>query len=359
MRPFQALALALAAAAPPGFADRRADEYAEAVRRINEKHAAKPGKAREDELAKQLPASARKALDELLAPPKGRIDLQERTEALKLAGEAALDLDLEQDFERVREALAKLSQPAADELGTLVSRERFVVLGVGGLSREYLTRFADVLEAVLSGYDEVFGFAELSKVPGKKLRVRVRRVERIEQPPHFAPQFPYHSEIDFPVADAERFASPTPDGKFLFYGLCHELGHVVAMWGDRDLEEDRHAWAHYAGVAVVEHLSKDKARAKLLDGLDDVRWRSLEKEREAAKGIPPGLGTRESVMALLLALHDEVGPKAIGAAINALDAEDVRLRIHRVRYYRFAELERALLDATSGRRRERIDELIP
>ena len=36
-------------------------------------------------------------------------------------------------------------------------------------------------------YDEVFGFAEYSKVPGKKLRVRVHLEERITRPPHFAP----------------------------------------------------------------------------------------------------------------------------------------------------------------------------
>jgi hypothetical protein len=351
------LLLAILAATPTG--DRRAEEYSSAIRQINEKHAAKPGKVREDELAKQVPASARKALEDLLAPPRKNFDEGERIEALKIAGEAALDLDLEEDFERVRAELAKLSESTANDLGVLVSRDRFAVIGTGGIGRDYLTRFADIFQAVLVGYEEVFGFAELSKVPGKKLRVRVRLVPAIKEPPHFAPQFPYHSEIDFPVADKERFASPTGDGKFLFYGLCHELGHVVAMWGDRNDEEDRHAWAHYTGVTVVEHLAGDKRWSKLLDGVDDARWRSLEKEREAAKGVEPGLGARENVLAMLIALHDEIGPKAIGAAINALDAADERLRVNKVRYYRFADLEKELVRAAPAAKREKLAELIP
>jgi hypothetical protein len=50
-------------------------------------------------------------------------------------------------------------------------------------------------------------------------------VEQITQPPQFAPQFPYHSEIDPPVIHPDRFRSPTEKGQMMFYGLCHELGH--------------------------------------------------------------------------------------------------------------------------------------
>jgi hypothetical protein len=352
-----ALAALLAAAPrPPGNADPAAlaGKYAEAVRELNEDHARKP-QASEDELAAKLPAAARKAFDELVrAKPS-----EDLAAALATAAEAAADLDLEADFEAARAALEKLSEEEAARLGRLVSRPRFVVRGTG-LSQAYFERFADVAQAVLEGYDEVFGFDELSKVPGKKLRFRVHLVPRIERPPHFAPQFPHHSEVDFPVDDAEALRSPTSDGKFLFYGLCHEIGHVVAMWGDRSNEEDHHAWAHYTGVAVLEHLAQDKGRAKALKGLDDVRWRSLEKERDAAKGVEPSLGSREGVMALLVALHDAVGPKAIGDAIDALDREDRRLRINRVRYYRFPELEEALLDgAKDAKRKKAIEALFP
>jgi len=79
----------------------------------------------------------------------------------------------------------------------------------------FADEFATVLAGVLDGYDATFGFAELSKVPGKKIRVELHREER-PRPPHFAPQFPYHSTIDFPVASDEAFTSPTRDGKFLY-----------------------------------------------------------------------------------------------------------------------------------------------
>jgi hypothetical protein len=74
-----------------------------------------------------------------------------------------------------------------------------------------------------------------------------------------------------------------------------------------------------------------------------VRWRSLAVERaNAALRVPPSTKSYESTMALFLALHDQIGPKAIGAAINRLDADGKSRRINRVRYYTFAELRRAL-----------------
>jgi hypothetical protein len=275
-----------------------------------------------------------------------------------LAGEAALDLDLERDFEAARERVVILDPELARRLGVAASRERFLVRGTGGLDGKYVEHFADVFEAVLGAYDELFGFDEYSKLPGKKLRVRVHLEETIERPPHFAPQFEFHSEIDFPVVDAAAFTSPTKDGKFLFYGLCHELGHVVAMWGDPRNEEDHHAWAHYTGVAVVEHLAGDKARAKLLEGLDDARWRTLELARKEVKDKPPSLADRDGVMALLIAVHDIAGAKTIGAAIDALDAADKERRVNRVRYYGMKNFQDALVAAApAGEARKKLQQL--
>ena len=48
------------------------------------------------------------------------------------------------------------------------------------------------------------------------------------------------------------------------------------------------------------------------------------------------------LMALLIALHDEVSPRGIGEAINFLDREGKCRRINRVRYYTFADFKRAL-----------------
>jgi hypothetical protein len=351
-----ALVLATAAVAAAQSPDKLARAYADAIRELNEKHAKSPGNTQESELAKKLPAGARKALDELLAAKKE----YQLAGALELAAEAAVDLDLVADFDRIRERVAQVAPARESALGRILSRPRFVLRGIA-LDEAYCERFADVLDAVLDTYHDEFGFTQWSKVPGKKLRVRLHLEPGNEtSPPHFAPQFPFHSEIDFPVGNPTAFKSPTGDGKFLFYGLCHELGHVIAMWGNRDGEQDHHAWAHYTGVAIVEALSKNSKHARLLEDLRDVQWRSLSKEREAAKSVKPWLDSREGVLAVLIALHDEVGSRAIGEAINALDAKDQRLRINRVRYYTFAELKQALLDVVKDdAARKQIKALLP
>lgn len=338
------LLAAVTAAADP---QRLAREYAAAVEAVNRAHADKPVAKDEDELAQKLPARAAKLVAELVAAE----DSEAARDALGLAARAALELDRTEDFELLRERLATLAPAAAAELGYALSRPRFLVIGTGGVEPEALTRIADVFDLVLDAYAEVFALSNFSKVPGKKLRLRLELVPAITRPPHFAPQFPWHSEIQFPVIDKQEFRSPTKDGKFLFYGLCHELGHVIAMWGDLKNEEDRHAWAHYTGVAIVEHVAKSKADDPAVRDLKDVRWRSLEFERKrlAAQKVVPGGKDADTVFARLLALHDAVGPRAVGEALNALDADGKHLLVNRVRYYSMRDFAAALLASKEGR----------
>lgn len=350
--PVRALFAAAAMIPLPCFAqlDRDAARYVQAVAKVNEDHARNPGKEREEALAKKLPADARTALQRVVqARPVPALAV-----SLQQCGEAAIDLDLVADFEAIRKRLSEVSPEEAKKLGRMVSRPRFIVRGIGDFADGYLEQFADVFEAVLTGYDEVFGFAEFSKVPGKKLRVRLHLEPQIKQPPHFAPQFPYHSEIDFPVSDPAAFKSPTQQGQFLFYGLCHELGHVIAMWGDMQTMEDHHSWAHYTGVAIVDHLANKLKDAPMMQSLKDVRWRSLEKEKALPDNqVPPSLKSAPGVMKLLLDLHDSAGPRAIGDAINFLDQEGKNRRINRVRYYRFADFRRAIAATVKDERKKK------
>lgn len=348
--------LALAAAPPTsptpgGRAEKLAETYVEAIEELNAAHARKPGLKTETQLAAALPKKAHKALASLL-----ELDVDDGLPpALEACARAALDLDRVDDFDRARARLAELAPARAEDLGVAHSGERVLVIAEGGLAREYAEHLGQVAGDVLAAYDEVFGFREFSKVPGKKLRLRVHLEEEIERPPHFAPQYAYHSEIDFPVIDAERLRSPTAKGQFLFYGLCHELGHVVAMWGNRTTEEDHHAWAHYTGVVIVEHMAqlKKSERPEWLGECTDARWRSLEKLREELVDAQPGSKDRESVLARLVALHDLVGPEAIGAAINDLDEENRRLRVNHVRYYSFRELSKALEKSVKNKKQRK------
>src|SRR5689334_15702206 len=150
-------------------AAKQAKVYVDAVRELNEKHARAPGKETEAELAKQLPAAAAKALDALLALKTS----EDIVEALRSVSDAALDLDRVDDFAKIRARLVKEAPKDEAKLDTMLSRPRFVLRGADGVDEEFLKQFAEVFDGVLGAYDEVFGFQEFSKVPGKKLRVRV------------------------------------------------------------------------------------------------------------------------------------------------------------------------------------------
>jgi hypothetical protein len=335
---------------------KKAKAFADAVREVNVKHAAAPGKAKEDELAALLPGEARKALESLLAEK----DSKDLPPALLVAAGAAMDLDLEKEFEGIRARLANAAPEEAAKAGLLVSRPRFTALGRDGVTREYLEDFADVLDGILDAYDRLFGFEEWSKVPGKKLRVLVHRVDAITRPPHFAPEFEFHSQIDFPVPGEERLTSPTARGQFLFYGLCHELGHVVAMMDRGGAKEDFHQWAHFTGVAVVEELSERKPAPEWMKRMADARWRSLSSERERLKAVPPSLGGEDGVLKTLVSLYDTIGPRSIGAGINLLDRRDERARVNGVRYYTFREIRAALLEVVKDpAKRKSVEDLLP
>jgi len=346
-----ALVVLLGGVTAPAQAERLASTYADAIRKINEAHVRRPGKATEDTLQKKLPAKARNALKKLLT--------SKDPDALVRAGEAALELCLLDDFQRVSKALRTVSREHADRLGTALVRPRFLLRGLNGIEEKDLEAFAKILDAVLHTYDRVFGFADFSKVPGKRIRVRVRRVDEIKRPPYFDPSPPFHSAIDFPVISMRPFRSPTPDGKFLFYGICHELGHLIAMWGDRRTMADHHAWAHYTGVVICEALSADKKKPRELKAAKDARRRSLEIERKEHEKVAASLEDRDGVMALLVRLHDGVGPKAIGRALNLMDEKQMGHRINHVRYYGFKDLRSALLEVVKGKKaRRKVERLL-
>jgi hypothetical protein len=116
--------------------------------------------------------------------------------------------------------------------------------------------------------------------------------------------------------------------------------------------EDKHAWAHYTGVVLVDHLTEKAAAKPWMASLRDARWRSLKLERALPDNqVAPSLSsTYNGVMALLLALHDAVGPKAIGAALNRMDEQKKHRRVNHVRYYAFADFRRALEEVAADKK---------
>jgi hypothetical protein len=324
-------------------AEKRVKTFVRAVEKINDNHCARPGDTKEAELAAKLPRDARKTLDFLLKMEDG----EAKWDALAAYGAAAADLDLAKDLARIEKALENGAPGRALAFGHYVSRDRFLLRALR-VEEDFAEQFADAIEGVMAGFDKMWGFAEFSKVPGKKLRVLLHG-ESDPKPPHFAPQFPWHSEVDFPVHATKDFVSPAKGGRFEFYGIGHELGHVVAMWGSRSTMEDHHAWAHYTGVTMVDACSKAKWAKKL----KDKQWRSLEKERKNLEDQSPGLGSQEEVLRLLIDLHDLVGPKRIGAALNLMESKRWVRRINHVRYYTMEDFEKALLAGKPGRKKSK------
>ena len=180
--------------------------------KVNEEHARRPGKAKEEDLAKKVPKGTRAAIDRLLAMK----DSPQLFDAPSPAGRRPWTSISSRTSRRQPDASRRARRPTRRSSGIALSKPRALLRGLGGVQPSYLEEFAAVLEAVLAGYDEVFGFEEWSKVPGKKIRVRIHITKDESKPPHFAPQFAFHSEIDFPVQDGSSFRSPTAKGKDVF-----------------------------------------------------------------------------------------------------------------------------------------------
>lgn len=115
------------------------------------------------------------------------------------------------------------------------------------------------------------------------------------------------------------------------------------MWGDLKTMEDRHAWDHYTGVVIAEHLAKTASEKPFMKNISDVRWRSLTLERNLPENkIAPSISSKPGVMALLIRIHDEADPKSIGDALNLMDERHRARRINHVRYYSFSDFKKAL-----------------
>ena len=117
----------------------------------------------------------------------------------------------------------------------------------------------------------------------------------------------------------------------------------------------------YTGVVIVEHMAKDPKYTKLLEKRRDVRWRALSLEkRKDENQVEPSTKDRPGVMSLLIKLHDAVGPKVIGEAMNLMDEKDAGSRINHVRYYGFDDLEKALKSVVNDtKKRSEISKIFP
>lgn len=120
-------------------------EYVSAVQKLNEAQARKSEAKTEEDLAKKLPQTATRALDDLLALEKG----SELAAALAQTAEASLDLSKLDDFEKIRLRLEKLDPAAAKTIGEAIEAMSAAEKGIR-INRVRYYRFKDFEEALIA-----------------------------------------------------------------------------------------------------------------------------------------------------------------------------------------------------------------
>ncbi len=335
-------------------ADRGLAELARAIEAIHARAVRSRGEWTEADLQKRVP---KKLLDLDSRIRDGNAAAEAR--ALALAHLALLWADIAW-IERVRpieEAVAALDAGIAARLGHHDASEHFVVRVVGA-ERRYARAALDLAEAARAGYEKLFGLRAISKVPGKKVRILICVDPELEKDRlYFHPSPPYHSELRLMVPDPKLLTRA--GGRRLVYGFCHELGHMIAMWGEHGgVEDDRHAWAHYTGCLIVEEV---------YDRLGNEPWPTwtafqrrasgrarLEKQIEGRK---PGLDSYESILALFHAIGAELGTEIYGRAWEVLEKKRRFRLVNRVRYLWMRDLEAALMAVAPREKRGRVMEI--
>ena len=275
-------------------ADARLAGFERAIEMLHQKAARSREPWTEEDLRRQVP---KQHLDLEARYEKG----EDRARATAMAELALLYAELAW-VERVRpleEEIAGLDPDLARRLGRFEESEHFLARVVGA-GPEWGKAAVRLGEAAREGYEELFGLRELSKTPGKKVRILIHVDPSFERPRlYFHPGHPYHSELRYEVPD-ERYLRL--EGKQrIVYGFCHELGHMLAMWGEHQkVEDDRHQWAHYTGCTVVDEVYER------LGNEPWPTWTAFQRRASGkarllrqVEGQDPGLESDEAVLALL------------------------------------------------------------
>ena len=292
----------------------------------------------EDELREELPRKYAQ-LERRYADVK---DPRQRAEALAQLALLYAELAWVERIEPLVEEVKDLDVAVAAKLGQFRSSDNFLARVVGA-DPKYLEAALRLAEAAREGYRELFGFEEISKVPGKRVRIVIHVDPELETDRlYFHPSPPYHSELRLLVPETKYL---TLAGKRrLVYGFIHELGHMVAMWGEHNkVEDDRHAWAHYTGCLVVEEVY-ERLGNEPWPSWTAFQRRASGKTRLLAQieGKESGTDSYESVLALFYRIGETWGTDVYGKAWTWLEKNRRIRRVNRVPYLWLRDLRDAL-----------------
>lgn len=338
---------------PEHAVDRGITAYRDAVRALHERALRSRKPWREEDLRKDVPRRFLE-LDERYSRIKDAA-----TRARALAELALVDADLAW-VERIDPLVEKIAKDDADlaaRLGRFGESDHFFVRVVGA-DPTYADAALRLGEAIHAGYRDRFGFETPSKVPGKKIRIVIHVDPKHPRPRlYFHPTPAFHGEIRYEIPDEKSLT--LSGGQRIVYGFGHELGHMIAMWGEyRRVEDDKHAWAHYLGCLLVEDVY-ERLGNEPWPGWTAFQRRAsgvarLEKQIE---GHDPALDSYEGILALFHTIGEELGTEIYGKAWKWLEEKRRFRRLQHVPYLWMRDLRDALLAVAPPEKRARIAEL--
>lgn len=322
--------------------DEEVQKFREAVENINRNHK-HGGKGKQEEMLwKKIPSEFR-GIEEKCAK------IKDSAAAAKALYDVALiyaELAFIEKIEGIKTLLQERAPESAEKLGIFKSTENFLIQGVN-VEEQYLEAAAGLFECIYKGYRKVFGITEISKVPGKKIRV-VLAVDPEEYKNHrlyFHPTPMWHCEC--------RFEMPSPKyltvagGCRLISGFAHELGHMVAMWGKyREREDDFHAWGPYCGFMLGDYVYERLGRKAWPDYIPDFKRTDGMEFYKTTMGETSGCGDAGAVRRLFYEIGEKFGPQIYGKAFSWMEKSGRTRTINNVRYYWLQDLKDALDSVT-------------
>jgi len=333
--------------------DSRIAAFHKAVESLHARAARSRSAWREEDLRKKVSSKylgLEKRYEKLRDPRK-------RARALAELALVYAELAWVERIEPLRAQIAELDADLAARLGSFAASKHFVVRVVG-VDPKWGKSALDLAEAARAGYLELFGFSHISKVPGKKVRILIHVDPSIEKSRLFFHPTPmYHSELRYEMPD-EKYLTLAGQRRIV-YGFCHELGHMVAMWGKyREVEDDKHAWAHYTGCLVVE---------KVYDRLGNEPWPTWTSYQRRASGVTrlrkqidgktSGVGSYDAILTLFHTIGAEFGTDVYGKCWVWRAKKKRFRRLNNVPYLWLNDLRDALLVSVAKKDRARVVKL--
>ncbi|MBN1420415.1 MAG: hypothetical protein JXP34_16680 [Planctomycetes bacterium] len=302
----------------------------------------RPGKALKDE-GWMIRATLAKRAKGMPAAPKKVASGPTGADAMAVAeARARFDaLEEKEDAAGMRKVVADLSRKdpdAAKDLASVIATDH-VLVRYENVPDEYAKAVAALYEACDAALRTRFGFAEgLSPMPGKRLHVHLLAGEGKELALWTSPGSARFPLVVNTMPTWERgFSPPGKGGPHIVYGLCHELGHVLAGW-----ENDRHQWAHYLGSLLLDEVVAalgEKTWPQPYDYKAEGTARFLAQIADAE----PDRATDMGVARILDETGKTFGLAIWGKAVAWVKANRQGKPFHATRLYTFDDLRDALI----------------